>query len=479
MFESLFITLPEIILSVGSLALLMIAAFAGDRQTRLVSVLAVGLLVAALVASLNPGGTAFGGLYRADNFSAFAKVLIFAGAAVSVILAPDFFARNGGELRAEYPILILLSSVGMGMMVSASDLLTLYVGLELQSLAGYVLASFMRRDARSAEAGLKYFVLGALASGILLYGIALLYGFSGTTQFDGIATVMGSGPLSLGLVFGLVFAMAGVAFKISAVPFHMWTPDVYEGAPTPVTAFFASAPKIAAMGLMVRLTVEAMGPAYESWRQIVIFAALASIVLGAVAAIGQTNIKRLLAYSSINNVGFALIGLAAVQPGQPEGVASVMTYMAIYLVMTIGSFLVVLQMRDADGNNVETIASLSGLSRTSPALAAALAVFMFSLAGIPPLLGFWSKFVVFDAAVAAGLWPLAAIGIAASVIGAYYYLRIVKTMYFDDPAPAFAPVENKVEGGLIALSALAMSPIGYFLIPALGVASLNAARALF
>jgi NADH-quinone oxidoreductase subunit N len=479
MFESLFITLPEIILSVGSLALLMIAAFAGDRQTRLVSVLAVGLLVAALIASLNPGGTAFGGLYRADNFSAFAKVLIFAGAAVSVILAPDFFARNGGELRAEYPILILLSSVGMGMMVSASDLLTLYVGLELQSLAGYVLASFMRRDARSAEAGLKYFVLGALASGILLYGIALLYGFSGTTQFDGIATVMGSGPLSLGLVFGLVFAMAGVAFKISAVPFHMWTPDVYEGAPTPVTAFFASAPKIAAMGLMVRLTVEAMGPAYESWRQIVIFAALASIVLGAVAAIGQTNIKRLLAYSSINNVGFALIGLAAVQPGQPEGVASVMTYMAIYLVMTIGSFLVVLQMRDADGNNVETIASLSGLSRTSPALAAALAVFMFSLAGIPPLLGFWSKFVVFDAAVAAGLWPLAAIGIAASVIGAYYYLRIVKTMYFDDPAPAFAPVENKVEGGLIALSALAMSPIGYFLIPALGVASLNAARALF
>lgn len=479
MFESLFITLPEIILSVGSLALLMIAAFGGDRQTRLVSVLAVGLLVAALVASLNPGGTAFDGLYRADNFSSFAKVLIFAGAAVAVMLAPDFFARNGGELRAEYPILILLSSVGMGMMVSASDLLTLYVGLELQSLAGYVLASFMRRDARSAEAGLKYFVLGALASGILLYGIALLYGFSGTTKFDGIATVMAAGPLSTGLVFGLVFAMAGIAFKISAVPFHMWTPDVYEGAPTPVTAFFASAPKVAAMGLMVRLTVEAMGPAYESWRQIVIFAALASIVLGAVAAIGQTNIKRLLAYSSINNVGFALIGLAAVQPGQPEGVASVMTYMAIYLVMTIGSFLVVLQMRDKDGNNVETIASLSGLSRTSPALAAALAIFMFSLAGIPPLLGFWSKFVVFDAAVAAGLWPLAAIGIAASVIGAYYYLRIVKTMYFDDPAPAFAPVENKIEGGLIALSALAMSPIGYFLIPALGVASLNAARALF
>lgn len=479
MSESLFITLPEIILSAGSLVLLMIAAFAGDRQTRLISVLAVALLVAALIAALNPGGTAFGGLYRADDFSAFAKVLIFGGAAVAVMFAPDFFGRNGGELRAEYPILLLLSSVGMGMMVSASDLLTLYVGLELQSLAAYVLASFMRRDARSAEAGLKYFVLGALASGILLYGIALLYGFSGTTQFDGIATVMASGPLSMGLVFGLVFALAGVAFKISAVPFHMWTPDVYEGAPTPVTAFFASAPKVAAMGLMVRLTVEAMGPAYESWRQIVIFSALASIVLGAVAAIGQTNIKRLLAYSSINNVGFALIGLAAVQPGNPDGVAAVMTYMAIYIVMTIGSFLVVLQMRDADGHPVETIASLSGLSRTRPALAAALAVFMFSLAGIPPLLGFWAKFVVFDAAVAAGLWPLAAIGIAASVIGAYYYLKIVKTMYFDDPAPAFAPMTNKVEGGLIALSALAVSPLGYFLIPALGITSLNAARALF
>lgn len=479
MSESLFITLPEIILSVGSLVLLMIAAFAGDRQTRLVSVLAVALLVAALIAALGPGGTAFGGLYRADDFSAFAKVLIFGGAAVAVMLAPDFFGRRGGELRAEYPILILLSSVGMGMMVSASDLLTLYVGLELQSLAGYVLASFMRRDARSAEAGLKYFVLGALASGILLYGIALLYGFSGTTQFDGIAAAFGAGPLSTGLLFGLVFAMAGVAFKISAVPFHMWTPDVYEGAPTPVTAFFASAPKVAAMGLMVRLTVEAMGPAYESWRQIVIFAALASIVLGAVAAIGQTNIKRLLAYSSINNVGFALIGLAAVQPGRPEGVAAVMTYMAIYVVMTLGSFLVVLQMRDADGEHVETIASLSGMIRTHPLLGGAMTVFMLSLAGVPPLFGFWSKFVVFDAAVAAGLWPLAAIGIAASVIGAYYYLMIVKTIWMNDPAPAFAPMDNKVEGGLIALSALAVSPLGYFLIPALGVASLNAARALF
>ena len=477
--QNLLVTLPEIILGVGAITLLMVAAFAGDRATRAISWAAVALLIGALLASLNPGGEAFGALYKADAFSAFAKVLIYGGAAVAVILAPDFFERNGGRLRAEYPVLILLSGVGMGMMVSASDLLTLYVGLELQSLAAYVLASFMRRDARSAEAGLKYFVLGALASGILLYGIALLYGFTGTTQFDGVAAAFASGSISTGLLFGLVFAMAGVAFKISAVPFHMWTPDVYEGAPTPVTAFFASAPKVAAMGLMVRLTVEAMGPAYESWRQIVIFSALASIVLGAVAAIGQKNIKRLLAYSSINNVGFALIGLAAVQPGQPEGVASVMTYMAIYIVMTLGSFLVVLQMRDGEGNNVETIASLSGLSRTHPALAAAFAIFMFSLAGVPPLLGFWAKCVVFDAAVKAGLWPLAAIGIAASVISAYYYLMIVKTMYFDEPAPAYRKVENPIEGGLIAISAIAVSPLGYFLIPALGVVSANAARALF
>jgi NADH-quinone oxidoreductase subunit N len=476
--QNLLVSAPEVLLSLGAIALMMCAAYAGDKATRWIGWSAVIFLIVAAAASLNPGGTAFAGLYRADDFSAFAKVLIYGGAAVAVVLAPDYFARNGGQLRAEYPVLILLSSVGAGMMVSAADLLTLYVGLELQSLSSYVLASFMRRDTRSAEAGLKYFVLGALASGILLYGIALLYGFTGTTQFDGIAPAFG-GEVSTGLLFGLVFVLAGVAFKIAAVPFHMWTPDVYEGAPTPVTTLFASTQKVAAVALMVRLTVEAMGPAYESWRQIVIFSALASIVLGAVAAIGQSNIKRLLAYSSINNVGFALIGLAAVQPGQPDGVAAVMTYMAIYIVMTLGAFLVVLQMRDTKGNNVETIASLSGLSRTSPGLALALAIFMFSLAGIPPLLGFWSKFVVFDAAVRAGLWPLAAIGIAASVIGAYYYLKIVKTMYFDDPAPAFSPVENKVEGGLIVLSAAAMSPLGYFLIPALGVASVNAARALF
>ncbi len=474
---SLALTLPELLLSVGAIALLLVAAYAGDRATRAISWAAVALFAVAALSLLGPaghGGLAFDGLYHADRFAAFAKLLIYIAAAVAVIIAPNFFAR-GGSLRAEYPVLILLSAVGMGMMSSAGDLLTLYIGLELQSLAAYVLASFMRRDTRSAEAGLKYFVLGALASGILLYGISLVYGFTGTTQFDGVAAAL-AGQLSTGELFGLVFVFAGIAFKISAVPFHMWTPDVYEGAPTPVTAFFASAPKVAAMALMVRVAVEAMGPATDAWRQIVIFSALASTILGGVAAINQTNIKRLLAYSSINNVGFALFGLAA---GTPDGVAATMTYMAVYIAMTVGSFLCVLQMRAPDGQPIETIASLSGLSRTRPGLALALATFMFSLAGIPPLFGFWPKFLVFDALVAIGLWPLAMIGIATSVIGAYYYLKIVKTMYFDEPAAAYAPAESKVENGLIALSAIAVSPLGYLAIAPLGVASAAAAQALF
>ena len=476
---NLAMTLPEVILGAGAVVLMLVSAWGGSASTRAVSWTAVAVLAGACLALFGPasyGGAAFDGLYRADAFAAFAKVLIFVAAAVSIVIAPDFFQRtHGDDLRPEYPVLILLSAAGMGLMVSASDMLTLYVGLELQSLAAYVLASFMRRDTRSAEAGLKYFVLGALASGILLYGISLVYGFSGTTLFTGIAAAY-AGPQSLGLLFGLVFVFAGIAFKIAAVPFHMWTPDVYEGSPTPVTAFFASAPKVAAMGLAVRVAVEAMGPATDQWRQIVIFAALASILLGAVAAIGQTNIKRLLAYSSINNVGFALVGLAA---GTPEGVSGVLIYMTIYIAMTLGSFLIVLQMRDDEGQPVESIAALSGMSRTRPGLAAALAIFMFSLAGIPPLFGFYAKFAVFSAAVDAGLFPLAVVGIAASVIGAYYYLRVVKTMYFDDPAPAFAPMESKVEGGLIAIAAVFVSPAGYLLIPVLGAWTMAAARALF
>jgi len=473
---SLLLTAPELILSIGATALMLVAAFAGDKATRFVSAAAIALLAIAglsLTGVAGSGGTAFNGLYSADAFGAFAKVLIYLAASVAILIAPRWFERED-RLRAEYPVLILFSAVGMGMMVSATNLLSLYVGLELQSLAAYVLASFMRRDSRSAEAGLKYFVLGALASGILLYGISLLYGFSGTTEYAGVAKALGDG-VNLGELFGIVFLLSGIAFKVSAVPFHMWTPDVYEGAPTPVTAFFASAPKVAAVAMLVRVSVSGMGTATHDWQQIIIFMSLASIVLGAAGAIGQTNIKRLLAYSSINNVGFALVGLAA---GTEAGVAAIMSYMAIYVVMTLGSFLCVLQMRDQTGAPVETIASLSGLSQTNKGLAAAFAIFMFSLAGIPPLFGFWAKFLVFEAAVKAGLFPLAAIGIAASVIGAFYYLKIIKTMYFDEPETRYARGDSLLEKALIATSA-AFIVLGYGLIPALGSASAAAAKALF
>ncbi|MBA3898038.1 MAG: NADH-quinone oxidoreductase subunit NuoN [Sphingomonadaceae bacterium] len=467
---TLLLTLPELVLSLGATVLMLVAAWRGDGATRAISVASVALLVAAgFAACLGPRGVGFHELYRADAFAAFAKVLIYAATAVCIVIAPRFF----GDLRAEYPVLILLSTAGAGMMVSANDLLTLYIGLELQSLASYVLASFMRRDSRSAEAGLKYFVLGALASGILLYGISLVYGFTGTTGFAGVASAFRAG-LTTGQLFGLVFVFAGLAFKIAAVPFHMWTPDVYEGAPTPVTVLFATAQKVAAIALLLRVATVAMGAATLEWRQIVIFASLASILLGAAGAIGQTNIKRLLAYSSINNIGFALVGLAT---GTREGVSSVLTYMAIYIVMTLGSFLCVLQMRDARGRHVETIASLSGLSQRRKGLAAALAIFMFSLAGIPPLFGFWAKFVVFSAAVDAGLTPLAAIGIAASVIGAFYYLKIVKTMYFDVPAPDYAPAASRLENGMIAACATFIV-FGYLLIPAIGARADAAAQAL-
>jgi NADH-quinone oxidoreductase subunit N len=476
--------LPEEVLSIGAIALMLVCAWGGPSSTRAVSWAAVAVLAGAGIALLGPashGGAAFGGLYRADAFAAFAKVLIFAAAAVSILIAPGFFQRTAGEdLRPEYPVIILLSAAGMGMMVSAGDLLTLYVGLELQSLSAYVLASFMRRDLRSAEAGLKYFVLGALASGILLYGISLVYGFSGSTLFTNIAEAYRDNaagtPNFLGLMFGLVFVFAGLAFKMSAVPFHMWTPDVYEGAPTPVTAFFASAPKVAAIGLAIRVAIGAMGSATGEWQQIVIFASLASVFLGAVAAIGQTNIKRLLAYSSINNVGFALIGLAA---GTPEGVSAVLIYMAVYVVMTLGSFLVVLQMRGPDGQPIETIASLSGLSRTRPMLAAAMAMMMFSLAGIPPLLGFFPKLAVWTAATNAGLYGLALAAAVGSVVGAYYYLRMVKTMYFDEPGPEFARDGDRLESGMLAVASLAISPAGYLLLLPLSAWSMAAARSIF
>ena len=470
--------LPELILSIGGTVLMMVAAFAGRRGSGLTSWLAIALLIAATIALIGPpshAGPLFDGLLSADLFASFGKAIMFPAAAVAILAAHGWFER-GTEHSSEYAVLILFSAVGMSVMVSATSLVSLYVGLELQSLAAYVLASYRRSDERSAEAGLKYFVLGALASGILLYGISLLYGFTGTMGFTGIAAAFGRGAPSLGLLFGLVFVLAGLAFKASVVPFHMWTPDVYEGAPTPVTAFFASAPKAAAVLMGVRVCIEGLGPAIDAWRQIVIFAALASIFLGAVAAYGQTNVKRLLAYSSINNVGFALIGLAA---GGTVGASSVLFYMAVYVVMTLGAFLCVLWMRDEKGEPIETLASLSGLSQTRPAFAAAFAVFMFSLAGIPPLFGFWPKLVVFNAAIHSGLVPLAVAGILGTVVGAYYYLKVVKIMYLDDPATPYGRVQQPVQGALIFVTALLVSPLGYLLIRPLGILADRAAGTLF
>ncbi|MDQ3144997.1 MAG: NADH-quinone oxidoreductase subunit NuoN [Pseudomonadota bacterium] len=471
--------LPEIILTLGALALMMVAAFTGRRGTIITTWGSVALLIGASVALIGEpthAGPLFGGLIDGDAFGSFGKLIIFLAAAVAIIAAHNWFELEF-EHAAEYPVLILLSCVGMAVMVSATSLMSLYVGLELQSLSAYVLAAYRRTDDRSAEAGLKYFVLGGLASGILLYGISLLYGFTGTIQFDGIAAAFArDGATSLGLLFGLVFVLAGLAFKASVVPFHMWTPDVYEGAPTPVTAFFASAPKVAAVLLTVRVCLDALGPALDAWRQIMTFAALASIILGAVAAYGQTNIKRLLAYSSINNVGFALIGLVA---AGAAGASSVLFYMAVYVVMTLGAFLCVLRMRGEDGEPLEAIDSLSGLSQSRPALALAFAIFMFSLAGIPPLFGFWPKLMVFNAAVAEGLWLLAIVGILGTVVGAFYYLKIVKVMYFDAPDRPMAKGGNRLEGVLILLAALFVSPLGYLLIGPIGSLADNAAGSLF
>jgi NADH-quinone oxidoreductase subunit N len=477
--QQLLAILPELILTVSAVVLMMVAAFGGRRTVGMTTWLAVATLIGAcftLLGEPQRAGPLFGGLIVADGFGAFGKLVAFLSAAVAIVAAHGWFERDF-EHGAEYPVLILFSSVGMAVMVSATSLMTLYVGLELTSLTSYVLASYRRTDDRSAEAGLKYFVLGALASGILLYGISLLYGFTGTTGFSGVAAAFGRDATpSIGLLFGLVFTLAGLAFKVSAVPFHMWTPDVYEGAPTPVTAFFASAPKVAAVLLATRVCLDALAPAIDAWRQIVIFAALASIFLGGVAAYGQTNIKRLLAYSSINNVGFALIGLAA---GGLKGASSVLFYMAVYVVMTLGAFLCVLRMRDAKGEPVETLESLSGLSQSRPGLAAAIAIFMFSLAGIPPLFGFWPKLLVFWAAVDAHLVPLAVAGILGTVIGAYYYLKIVKIMYFDAPGAAYGKVKAPFETALIFLSALVISPLGYLLIGPLATLTDRAAGSLF
>ncbi len=469
---------PEIWLALASMALLIFGVFRGDTSTRLVSWLAVAVLaVAILLVGLQPAGslTTFGDMFIADGFGRFAKILILIGSAFSIIQSLGYIRYERME-RFEYPVLILLASTGMLMMVSANDLIALYLGLELQSLSLYVLAAFKRDSGRATEAGLKYFVLGALSSGMLLYGSSMIYGFAGSTSFPLIAQSLAEaqGQASIGLVVGIVFLCAGLAFKVSAVPFHMWTPDVYEGAPTPVTAFFAVAPKVAAMALFVRAMLSPFGEIAHDWQQIVIVVSALSMILGAFAAIAQSNIKRLMAYSSIGHVGYALVGLAA---GTPEGVRGILIYLAIYLAMNVGTFAIILSMRQKD-RMVEGVQDLAGLAKTHPGMALLLAAFMFSLAGVPPLAGFFGKFYVFMAAINAKLYVLAVLGVLSSVVGAYYYLRIVKIMYFDEAAePLAKPVRGEL-GTVMTLTGL--FTILFFVMPGpLLAAAETAAKALF
>lgn len=437
LFPNLSIAYGEIFLSVGAMALLMIGVFKKD-SVNLVSWLAVAFMAVALFLTMSVGASqafTFNNMFVADGFTSFMKMLVLVAAALAVIMSREFFKLEGDD-RFEFPVLLVLATVGMMVMVSANDLMTLYMGIELQSLALYVLAAFKRDSERSTEAGLKYFVLGALSSGILLYGCSLVYGFIGSTNFTSIADAIANfeNGVPIGAIVGLVFVLSGLAFKISAVPFHMWTPDVYEGSQTPVTAFFSVAPKVAALALLARTLYVPFGEMSASWAQVIIFMSVASMILGSFAAIMQTNIKRLMAYSSIGHVGFALLGLIA---GNADGLRGVMIYMTIYLVMNVGMFVCIMSMRRKEDGMVEDISDLSGLAQNHPRMALAISIFMFSLAGVPPLAGFFAKWYVIIPIVEAGYFPLAVIAVLASVVGAYYYIRIVKVMYFDAPVEGF------------------------------------------
>jgi NADH-quinone oxidoreductase subunit N len=465
--------LPELLLAVGAMALLMVGAVLGETSTDLVTgcalflLLIVGLLVLAIPADKS---VLFGGSFVVDGFGRFMKVLALIGSGAAIVMSIGFLELPSRQMF-EYAVLILLATTGMMVLISAGDLIALYLGLELMSLSLYVVAAIDRDNVRSTEAGLKYFVLGALSSGMLLYGCSLIYGFTGTVTFAGIASAATEG--GVGLTFGLVFLFAGLCFKISAVPFHMWTPDVYQGAPTPITAFFAAAPKVAAMAIFLRVALTAFPAIMLQWQQILSFVAIASMLLGAFAAIGQTNIKRLMAYSSIGHMGFALIGLAA---GTSEGVQGVLVYLTIYVTMTLGAFACILAMRREEGP-IETISELAGLARTNGPMAFLFAMLLFSLAGLPPLAGFFAKFYVFLAAIKAGLYVLAVIGVIASVIGAYYYLLIVKVMYFDEPAPGFAPMRTELK---VVLGITGLFNLLFFVVPSpLVNAAAAAAKSLF
>ncbi|WP_335946353.1 NADH-quinone oxidoreductase subunit NuoN [Salipiger bermudensis] len=450
------IILPEIVLAVFAMLALIGAVYTGKDKLApvLVWASAAVMLVMALWIGTTGGQdqTAFWGMFTDDAFSRFAKVAILLSAAVVLLMSEGYMSRHG-LLRFEYPVLVLLSVVGMMVMVSAGDLMTLYMGLELQSLALYVVASLRRDSERSTEAGLKYFVLGALSSGLLLYGASLVYGFAGTTLFSGVIAAATEGHMSIGLLIGLVLMISGLAFKVSAVPFHMWTPDVYEGSPTPVTAFFATAPKVAAMGLFARLLFDAFGGAIADWSQVVALLSLLSMFLGAIAAIGQRNIKRLMAYSSITHMGFALMGLAA---GTEFGVQAMLVYMAIYVTMNVGTFAFILSL-SREGQPVTDIGALGMYSKREPSKALAMLVLLFSLAGVPPLVGFFGKLYVLQAAYGGGLAWLAVAGVIASVISAFYYLRIVYFMYFgEEREDALDTGGSPVLWGFLMVSAFLM-----------------------
>ncbi|MGL4242411.1 MAG: NADH-quinone oxidoreductase subunit NuoN [Beijerinckiaceae bacterium] len=466
--------LPEILLACGALAMILVGAVAREKATNLIDMIGLALLGGAFLLVLGQGTgktVTFEGAFVIDGFSRFMKLLTLAGSIFALLLSMDYL-QSRGIRKFEYSILVVLSTLGMLMMISANDLIALYLGLELQSLALYVVASIHRDDSKSAEAGLKYFVLGALSSGMLLYGASLIYGFTGNVNFDTIAKVL-QGQAAIGAVFGLVFVAAGLAFKVSAVPFHMWTPDVYEGSPTPVTAFFAGAPKMAAIALFVRVMMEAFPGITQQWQQIVAFLAIASMVLGAFAAIGQQNLKRLMAYSSIGNMGYALVSLAA---GNEAGVQGVAVFMATYLFMTAGVFACILALKTENGH-AETISDLAGLAKSRPGIAFVLAMLMFSLIGIPPLAGFFGKFYAFAAAIQAKLYVLAVIGIVASVVSAFYYLRIVKVMYIDEPTVAYREGAPEVK----AVLAIAFAFVFLFALFAgpRGDAAAAAAKSLF
>ena len=428
------LALPEIVLAICGMAILIAGVLQKRETFHLCSMLTIGaFLLAAMLVISGPAGLGYHGQFISDRFSSFVQLLILTASTLAVIGSLDY-NEHANLRRFEFPVLILFATVGMMVMAGASNLMTLYVGLELQSLSIYVLAAFARDELRSTEAGLKYFVLGSLASGLLLYGISLVYGFSGTMQFDKLATTLADPTkVSAGLIVGIVFIVAGLAFKVSAVPFHMWTPDVYEGAPTPVTLLMGTAPKVAAMALLVRAMATPFGHLLGQWQQLIVLVSIASMLLGSLAAIGQRNIKRLMAYSSIGHMGYVLIGLAA---GTPAGIRGVLIYLVTYVFMNAGTFACIIAMRRR-GKSLEQVSDLGGLGKTDPVMAMWLTVVMFSMAGIPPFAGFWGKYFIFSAAVQSGMWALAVIGVLTSVIGAFYYIRIIKVMYFDAPEEAF------------------------------------------